>query len=344
MPWPPRVRRVCNQVRSGGVQYNRAVSRAPETKATILDVARQAGVSRTTVSRVLNEPDRVSQGTLKRVQDATEALRYSPNSVARGLRSGRTGVIALLVGDVAQPFHGRLAQSVATAAEEVGLGVMLYDLGHSAARLETVLGKLPRQGVDGVIIATADDISTDSISDSIRECRAQGIVMVTGVEQSVEGVTSVRSDLRGVSQLAVQALTDEGVRHPALLLGDRNGAIGRQLAEGASGAMVVEVGYTFEDVAEAVGSLDHEYDALVVATLPMALGARASLMKADRHLPIVLCEEVPFAAQVTPAFTTVGIHPDESGREMVRLVDAQIGERDIERKLLTAVLTRRDSF
>jgi len=169
-------------------------------------------------------------------------------------------------------------------------------------------------------------------------------VMVTGVEQSVEGVTSVRSDLRGVSQLAVQALTDEGVRHPALLLGDRNGAIGRQLAEGASGAMVVEVGYTFEDVAEAVGSLDHEYDALVVATLPMALGARASLMKADRHLPIVLCEEVPFAAQVTPAFTTVGIHPDESGREMVRLVDAQIGERDIERKLLTAVLTRRDSF
>ncbi|WP_167133323.1 LacI family DNA-binding transcriptional regulator [Paramicrobacterium chengjingii] len=321
------------------------MSKPAESNATILDVARRAGVSRTTVSRVLNEPDRVSKDTLQRVQDAATALNYSPNSFARSLRSGRTGVIALLVGDISQPFHGSLAQAVVEAAEERGFGVMLYDLGHSTARLEDVLRKLPRQGVDGMIIATADDVSTSSISDAVRECIAQGIAIVTGVEQfEVDGITSVRTDHREGARLAMEALASEGLTRPAILLGDRNGPIGKQLVAGAQGATVHEVGYTFDDAAAAVKILANDHDSLIVATLPMALGAMSALTRAGRSVPVVVCEEVPFAAQVTPAFSTSAVPPDETGREMVRLVDAVINSIPLEPRALHASLTRRESF
>lgn len=327
------------------VQYDRSVSKPIESNATILDVARLAKVSRTTVSRVLNEPDRVTSATLKRVRDAADALNYSPNSFARSLRSGRTGVVALLVGDISQPFHGSLAQAVAAAAEEHGFGVMLYDLGHSAARLESVLRRLPRQGVDGVIIATADDISTASISDAVDGCLAQGIAVVTGVEQfAVDGATSVRTDHSEGSRLAIEALTLAGSASPAILLGDRNGPIGRQLVSGAIGATVIDVGYTFDDAALAVRTLSPEHDSLVVATLPMALGTMSALALMGRSLPVVVCEEVPFAAQVTPAFTTSAVPPDETGKEMVRLVNAEINGIPVEPRLLHAELTRRETF
>ncbi|MCW4460065.1 LacI family DNA-binding transcriptional regulator [Microbacterium sp. MPKO10] len=321
------------------------MSKPVESNATILDVARRAGVSRTTVSRVLNEPDRVSKDTLQRVQEAATALNYSPNSFARGLRSGRTDVIALLVGDISQPFHGSLAQAVVEAAEERGFGVMLYDLGHSTARLEDVLRKLPRQGVDGMIIATADDISTSSISDAVNECLDQGLAIVTGVEQfEVDGITSVLTDYREGTQLAMEALATEGLQRPALLLGDRNGPIGKRLVAGAPHATVYDVGYTFDDVESVVQALTHDHDALIVATLPMALGAMSALTRAGRSLPIIVCEEVPFAAQVTPAFSTSAVPPQETGREMVRLVDAIIGSIPIEPRALHATLTRRESF
>lgn len=317
----------------------------PSESATILDVARRAGVSRTTVSRVLNEPDRVSPDTLKRVQDAAEALNYAPNSFARGLRSGRTGVIALLVGDISQPFHGSLAQAVAAAAEERGLGVMLYDLGHSTARLESVLRKLPRQGVDGLIIATADDISTAAVADAVADARAQGLAVVTGVEQfGVEGIAFVRTEHAEAPRLALEKLAAAGAQRPALLLGDKHGPIGRQLVLGAGEATVIEAGYSFSRAADAVHALGPEHDALVVTTIPMALGAMSALAAIGRQLPIIVCEEVPLAAHVTPAFSTAAVPPEETGREMVRLMAALLDGTQVEPRVLRPVYTGRESF
>ncbi|WP_033289724.1 LacI family DNA-binding transcriptional regulator [Amycolatopsis jejuensis] len=315
---------------------------AAGSPATILDVARRAGVSRTTVSRVLNEPDRVTTDTRNRVLDAARELRYAPSSVARGLRSGRTGMIALLVGDISQPFHGCLAQSVVAAAEQRGLGVQLHDLGHSTARLEAVLRKLPQHRVDGIVLATADDVSTGSIRAAVGECAAKGLAIVTGVEQGVEGMTAVHTDHSAVTRSAFRALADAGASSPALLVGDVQSPIARQLAAGADGARVVAVGYGFEGARDAVAQLGQEVDALVVATTPMALGALSAL--GGRQVPVVVCEEVPLAGYVRPGLSTSAVRPEVTGEEMVRLIDCLLREIPFERRLLTPELIRRETF
>lgn len=322
-----------------------SVRKTAEPAPTILDVARRAGVSRTSVSRVLNEPDRVSPAILKRVEDAVEALHYLPNSIARGLRSGRTGLIALLVGDIAQPFHGSLAQSVASAAEKRGMGVLLYDLAHSTTRLEGVLHKLLRQGVDGIILATADDIATEPVRAAINECVTQGLPIITGVEQpGVKGATTVLADHGESTRIGIAALKQAGHTSPALLVGDGSSPIARQLIGGATGATVVVAGYTFEASAAVSLGLEASVDALIVATLPMALGAMSALADQNREMPVIVCEEVPLAHQVTPSFTTSAVATESIGEEMVRLVTAEISHTPIERIQLTARLIRRETF
>lgn len=322
-----------------------SVRKMTDSAPTILDVARHAGVSRTSVSRVLNEPDRVSPAILKRVHDAAEALHYVPNNIARGLRSGRTGLIALLVGDIAQPFHGSLAQSVARAAEIRGMGVVLYDLAHSTVRLDDVLRKLLRQGVDGIILATADDISTEPIKATISACLAQGLPIVTGVEQAgVDGVDTVHADHSEGARLAVKALRQAGSKSPALLVGDATSPLARQLIIGAGGATVIVTEYSFEAAVEAVLALDADIDALIIATLPMALGATSALAGQNRKIPVVVCEEVPLAHQVTPSFTTSAVATEATGEEMVRLVAAAIDHTTVERTQLRARLIRRETF
>jgi len=301
------------------------VSRGEGPAATILDVARRAGVSRTTVSRVLNEPELVTADTLKRVQDAAAALNFTPNRAARGLRSGRSGVIALLVGDIAQPFHGALAQAVAAAADRHGLAVMLYDLAHSETRLEVTLDRLSQQGVDAILIATADRIATPPVEEVVGRCIGRGIPVITGTKQfAASGVVAVDNDFAQCTRLAVDLLTRSGALHPVLLLGDSRGGVGSALHDGAAELDVLVTGYDIDAAAEAVRSLDAEVDALIVQNLPLALGAIAAMRDAGRELPVVLCEDVPLAAHMTPAFTTAAVSPARTGEELVRLAAAAI--------------------
>jgi LacI family transcriptional regulator len=93
--------------------------------STILDVARQAGVSASTVSRVFNNPGIVAKATVLRVQEAAEALEFVPNGFARGLITGRSGFAALIVPDIADPFFGRLAYSLEQALRPEGLALVI---------------------------------------------------------------------------------------------------------------------------------------------------------------------------------------------------------------------------
>jgi len=92
--------------------------------ATIVDVARQAGVSVATVSHVLNRTRFVSQPLTRRVRQAAEALAYEPNVLARGLRSRQTRALGLILPDVANPFFAELTKAV--EAESAALGYQVF--------------------------------------------------------------------------------------------------------------------------------------------------------------------------------------------------------------------------
>ncbi|MBO3087962.1 LacI family transcriptional regulator [Cellulomonas dongxiuzhuiae] len=121
-------------------------------KVTMQEVARRAGVSNKTVSNVVNDHPHVRPETRARVQQAIAELGYRPNLSARGLRSGRTGVIGLAVPQLRQPYFAELADAVIAAAERRGLGVIIGQAGADRDHETAVLANGLRQ-TDGMLFS-----------------------------------------------------------------------------------------------------------------------------------------------------------------------------------------------
>jgi DNA-binding LacI/PurR family transcriptional regulator len=120
--------------------------------ATLRDVAERAQVSLRTVSNVVSGHPHVSERMRQRVLAAIEAVDYRPNPVARTLRTGRTGVLALVVPEIDLPFFAELAREVINAAAEVGYRVMVDQTGHDHERERQLLtGEDRTMLFDGVL-------------------------------------------------------------------------------------------------------------------------------------------------------------------------------------------------
>lgn len=122
--------------------------------ATLRDVAERARVSVRTVSNVVSGYEHVSERMRERVRQAIEELDYRPNPVARTLRTGRTGMIALVVPEIDVPYFSELARDVISAAGEVGMRVMIDQTGHDHEReRELLLGEGRTMLFDGILFS-----------------------------------------------------------------------------------------------------------------------------------------------------------------------------------------------
>ena len=127
----------------------RSTSKRPTSK----DVAELAGVSRTTVSYVINKRTggniRISDETRRRVWEAVEALNYRPSSAAQTLRTRRSNLLAVMIPRVENPFYPHFAAAIQQEAEKVGLDVIIYSTHNELQREKEFLNVLLRRGVDG---------------------------------------------------------------------------------------------------------------------------------------------------------------------------------------------------
>jgi LacI family transcriptional regulator len=123
------------------------------TKYTMRDVARLAGVSTSTVSAVLNSSVPVSPARKQRVMEAMAALDYHPDAVARGLKTGKTNVIGVVVPDITNAFYPEVVRGVEDAARKAGYAVLLCDSNEDAKNEDAHLATLFSRRVDGVLLA-----------------------------------------------------------------------------------------------------------------------------------------------------------------------------------------------
>ena len=139
--------------------------------ATLRDVAERARVSVRTVSNVVSGYEHVSDKMRARVQQAIDELGYRPNPVARTLRTGRTGLLALVVPEIDVPYFSELARDVITAAAEVGYQVMIDQTGHDHDREQDLLRGTDRNMLfDGMLfapLATESELSEVNASQSM---------------------------------------------------------------------------------------------------------------------------------------------------------------------------------
>ena len=172
---------------------------------TVHDVARRAGVSIATVSRVFGHPDAVAAATRQRVLSAADELGYAPNTSARALVRGRTGYLGLLVHDLANPFYATVAKAAQLEARRRGLALFCADYGDRPDE-ELALAKEMARHVDGLLL-----YPSQPADDTLRAAVAE-LGPAVLVDSPVDGVPHVvMSTAEGVDQ-AVDHLTALGHR------------------------------------------------------------------------------------------------------------------------------------
>ena len=130
-------------------------------RPTVKDVAALALVSPKTVSNVLGGSVPVAPDTRSRVEAAIERLGYVPNLAARGLRSGRTGIIALVMPDLRAPFSAEVSQDFVELAHARGLAVQIEQSWNDLGRTRELMVQARRHLVDGVVMDPITPLSTE---------------------------------------------------------------------------------------------------------------------------------------------------------------------------------------
>jgi LacI family transcriptional regulator len=202
--------------------------------STISDVARQAGVSTVTVSRVLNNAPNVNQATRHRVEQAIQELGYVPDVAARSLRSKRTRSLALILPDITNSFWTTVARGVEDAAQSSGYAVLLCNTDENRTKQARYLDLVASRRVDGVIIAPFD-----SNVQNIRTLRDREIATVL-VDRRIEGweTDSVRGDSVGGAQALVRHLIGLGHTRIAMISGPADTSTAQDRVEGYRAALM----------------------------------------------------------------------------------------------------------
>src|SRR5688572_8527741 len=194
-------------------------TRAAKRNVTMSDVARQAGVSPTTVSFILNSNDEQSipEETRQRVLDAVEALGYERDARAQALRSGSTKTIALIIPDLRNPHFCEYATGIEEAARAAGYHLLLSSTTMNDEYAVEIFKDLARRRFDGLIIASSFILESQEAQDTLDQVRKRGLPIVEMDENY--GVDSVFADYHKATKEMMSYLLSLGHRRIGLIYG-----------------------------------------------------------------------------------------------------------------------------
>lgn len=303
--------------------------------ATIKDVARLAGVSRATVSRVLMHPEIVAEQTREHVMRVVRRLDYAPHSVAASLRTMRTNKIIVTVPNIANTFFSSVIRGVEEAAQKAGYSVLLGDTRDDRKREEQYGSMLLQREADGFIFLghRLPRVLCDEV-----DKKGSRAPIVNGCEFSPDlKVSSAHIDNSGAAVMAMEALYDLGHCDVALLTGPLNSPLSRDRLEGATSVAKarglahrlhhLQGDFTMESGQALATELLHRQSpvtALFCFSDEMAIGALAALRSAGIVCPdqisIIGFDDIPMASFVEPTLTTIRQPMELIGRRTVELL------------------------
>lgn len=179
--------------------------------ATIKDVAKTAGVTVTTVSRVLNNRGYISQATRKRVYEAIEALNYQPNEIARSLFRRKSNIIGLIVPNVSHPFFAELTNFIEYYAYEAGYKILICNSYQDSTKEKAYVEMLKKNQVDGIIMGSHTIETSEYLNPSLP---------IVAIDRNFDNkIPFVTSDNYNGGELAANLLIDKGCRKLAHISG-----------------------------------------------------------------------------------------------------------------------------
>ena len=288
----------------------------PSKRLRIGDVAKLAGVSPATVSRVMSGSRRVSDDARERVLAAARRFDYQPSQLARNLRRGQTATVGVLVSDIENPHFATMVRALEAVLYDRGTRVLLCNSAEDTGKQSSYLEVLAAERVMGVVISpTADG------DDSVTRLMDLGIPVVAFDRPVADPrADSVVTDNAGAVALGTQLLIDSGRRSIGFIGGTETvwTAIERRAGycsaiEAAGLTPITAVGhYTVEGGRQAAELLLQEapgMDALMIANNQMTIGALEALREHRIRVPeqvgIVAFDDPPWASLIDPPLTTI---------------------------------------
>ncbi|MEV6824993.1 LacI family DNA-binding transcriptional regulator [Amycolatopsis sp. NPDC051102] len=321
---------------------------------TLLDVAREAGVSAATASRALNGSTRtVSAEKQALVLEAAKRLGYAPNLSAQATARGSTKTVALIVHDIADPYFSSIAAGIVEGAEAAGLTVTMAVTGRSPERELEIVSILRGHRPHAIVLAGSrigDDQET--LAGELRAYQAAG-GRVAVVSQPGLPCGTVTIDNRGGAQALADALVARGYRRFAVLRGPDVLHTSRDRADGFAAGLAhagievidtVETDFTEDGGHAAMTALlgGDDIELVFAVNDVMAIGAMRALRDAGlvpgRDLAVAGFDDISAAIDVTPALTTVAVPTRAMGLRAIELALAGTGEPELVRLPTNVVL------
>ena len=314
-----------------------------EKKITLIDVAKDAGVSRATASLVLRNSDLVADATRARVLASIEKLGYVYNRAAASLRAQRSQTIGLVVTDITNPFFAELAVSIESQLDEVGYALMLSNTLDQVKKQDRLLQAMNGRQVDGLLFCPAEGTTAETL-DRLRSWNLPVVLIareIAGTHYDYAG-----ADNRMGALLAGLHLIEQGHNKIAFIGGTAQASARQQRLQGLKEAME-EKGekwnphFSIESPVSRKGGFTAMMEVLNLPDTPTAalcyndvvafgamLGLQASGLQPGRDFALVGFDDIEDAALVRPSLTTVSIKPKDIGSAGIDLLLQRIEHPD----------------
>jgi len=301
---------------------------------TIADVAARAGVSKTTVSRVLNGKGEIDEATAARVAKVIEELGYVPSARAVGLARGRTRIVGMLVPSLTWPWMGEVLQGVVDVVETEGYGLLLFTCNRGDESMRVFATQVSAKSFDGLLV-----IEPEGTLDYIADLHARGLPVVLIDDREHRPLfPSVATTNRDGGHAAGAHLLELGRRRPLVVTGTNRFGCTQERLDGFAEAyanaglpldpaLVVEGDFTFDSGQVAVKRAIESgvtFDAVFAHNDLSAAGAMQAVREVGRRVPedvaVVGFDDLPLAATTEPPLTSVRQPLREMGETAARML------------------------
>jgi LacI family transcriptional regulator len=330
-------------------------------RATIKDIAREAGVSITTVSRVINGEEKgVGPLTRKKVLEVAKQLNYSPNHVARSLVMKKTQVIGVIIPDIINPFFPELIRGIEDVAAEANYSIILCNSDGDDLKEKNYLTLLKDKGVDGIVYTGVHGINEENAT-FLKQLDIPFVCLDRAFQD--KNINCVSDDGVYGMYIAVKYLIEKGHKEIAYLSGSMETSTGKDRLEGYKKALkeskfevcdklIVEGNFDLESGSNGVLELlkrNSKYTAIACANDSIAIGAIAKLRELNIQIPkqvsVVGYDDVQMAKLCCPPLTTIAQDKYGMGQKTMQVLLKQINNEYLKNEfiIIKSKLVKRDS-
>lgn len=320
---------------------------------SIRDVARIAGVSPATVSRVMNETARVDEEKRQRVMNAIEETGFKPNEVARSLFKKSSRIIGMIVPNIENPFFNELAKSIEEETYLRGYRLTLCNSNNDLEKEKKNLSLLDRMNADGIILMT----NQEKMEKEVHKCR----IPVVMIDRQLDGggeSACIQSDHYSGGRLAMEYLISCGCRHIVQMRGPLKFSSARQRYQGYQDVCrergiqeaVIDCQYDYEDGLRKAKEILVKFpqaDGIIAANDMVAISVYKVLVREGIWIPqdiqLIGFDNISLSRLMTPELTTISQPIGEMGKAAVEaLIDAVEGKQP-GRKIFEVELIKRET-